>query len=97
MSGDGGPVRVEIFGEEYTIRSEMDPEYTRACARLVDEAIQEAHVGSHVSEPHRAAILAALEITDRLFRAEAERDELREELTERLGRLRREVEGALEK
>ena len=96
MSGDDTPVRVEIFGEEYTIRSEMDPEYTRACARVVDEAIQEAHVGSHVSEPHRAAILAALEITDRLYRAEAERDELRDELSERLARLRHEVESALD-
>lgn len=96
MSEGAKPVRVTIFGEEYTIRSEMDPEYTRACARLVDEAIQEAHVGSHVSEPHKAAILAALEITDRLFRVRAERDELREELTERIGRLRREVEDALE-
>lgn len=96
MSDGNAPVRVEIFGEEYTIRSEMDPEYTRACARLVDEAIQEAHVASHVSEPHRAAILAALEITDRLFRAEAERDELREEMSQRLGSLRREVEEALD-
>lgn len=95
MSGEKQPVRVTIFGEEYTIRSEMDPDYTRACARHVDEAIQEAHVGSRVSEPHRAAILAALEITDRLFRVRAERDELREELTERLGSLRREVEEAL--
>lgn len=96
MSEGKQPVRVTIFGEEYTLRSEMDPEYTRECARHVDEAIQEAHVGSHVSEPHRAAILAALEITDRLFRVRAERDELREEVSERVGRLRREVEEALE-
>lgn len=96
MSDGNQPVRVTIFGEEYTLRSDMDPEYTRECARHVDEAIQEAHVGSHVSEPHRAAILAALEITDRLFRVRAERDELREEVSERVGRLRREVEEALE-
>ncbi len=96
MSEGKQPVRVTIFGEEYTLRSEMDPEYTRECARHVDEAIQEAHVGSHVTEPHRAAILAALEITDRLFRVRAERDELREEVRERVGRLRREVEEALE-
>lgn len=96
MSEGKQPVRVTIFGEEYTLRSEMDPEYTRECARHVDEAIQEAHVGSHVTEPHRAAILAALEITDRLFRVRAERDELREEVSERVGRLRREVEEALE-
>mgnify|MGYP006277725897 CR=1 FL=1 len=97
MSGDdGGPVRVEIFGEEYTIRSEVDEEHTRACARHVDEAIREAHLQSHVSEPHKAAILAALEITDELLRTRAERDELREGVEARLRSLRREVESALE-
>lgn len=96
MSGEKQPVRVTIFGEEYTIRSEMDPDYTRACARHVDEAIREAHLQSHVSEPHKAAILAALEITDELLRTRAERDELREGVEARLRSLRREVESVLE-
>lgn len=90
------PVRVEIFGEEYTIRSETDEEHTRACARHVDEAIREAHLQSHVSEPHKAAILAAMEITDQLLRTRAERDELREGLAARLGSLRESVEATLE-
>lgn len=97
MSDDAPePVTVTIFGEEYSIRSEMDAEYTRACARHVDEAIQAAHVKSHVSEPHRAAILAALEITDELFRTRSERDELRRDVARRATRLRERVEEALE-
>lgn len=97
MNQDGDePVTVSIFGEEYSIRSEMDAEYTRACARHVDEAIQAAHVKSHVSEPHRAAILAALEITDELFRTRSERDELRRDVARRATRLRERVEEALE-
>lgn len=97
MSDDeGGPVRVEIFGEEYTIRSETEEEHTRACARHVDRAIREAHLQSHVSEPHKAAILAAMEITDELLRTRAERDELREGVEERLRTLREEVESVLE-
>lgn len=94
--GDRQPVRVTIFGEEYTIRSEMDPEYTRACARHVDDAIQSAHVQSHVSEPHKAAILAALEITDELFRARSERDRLLGDVTDRVASLRARVEEALD-
>lgn len=93
---DEGAVTVDIFGEEYSIRSEMDEEYTRACARHVDEAIQAAHVKSHVSEPHKAAILAALEITDELFRTRSERDALRRRVTSRVTRLRERVEEALE-
>lgn len=97
MSDDGnGPVRVEIFGEEYTIRSETDEEHTRECARHVDEAIREAHLQSHVSEPHKAAILAAMEITDELLRTRAERDELREDVEARIRTLREEVEAVLD-
>ena len=70
--GQSGAVRVMIFGEEYQIRTDLGEEYTRECAQYVDDAIQEAHVGAHIAEPHRAAILAALKITDELFRARAE-------------------------
>jgi len=61
------PVRVNIFGEEYALRSEMGEEYTRACAEHVDARIQSVHVSGHVAEPHKAAILAAMQITDDLF------------------------------
>ena len=61
-------VRVTILGEEYAIRSDMDSEYTLSCAKHVDDAVQEAHVKGKVAEPHRAAVLAALQITDELFR-----------------------------
>lgn len=92
---DPRAVHVTIFGEEYTIRSEMDEEYTRACARYVDEAIQAAHVKSRVSEAHKAAILAALEITDELFRTRSERDEMRRRVARRASRLRERVDEAL--
>jgi cell division protein ZapA len=96
VSDDSEAVRVTIFGEEYTIRSDMDEAYTRACAEHVDAAIQEAHLHSHVSEPHKAAILAALEITDQLFRARSERDEILRTATRRASEMRERVEEALE-
>ena len=68
MSDDKRTVRVSIFGEDYNIRSEMGEKYTLACARHVDDAIQEVHVRGHVSQRDKAAILAALQITDELFR-----------------------------
>jgi cell division protein ZapA len=88
-------VRVEIFGEEYTLRSEADEEYTRACARYVDEAIRTAHLQSHVSEPHRAAILAALEITDELFRLRYGTRRRQEGLAGRMEELHASIEEAL--
>lgn len=88
-------VRVTIFGEDYLIRSEMGEAYTERCARYVDSAIQEAHVRGHVSEPHKAAILAAMQITDRFFRAQAEKEEFERSISKRLVDLRARVESAL--
>lgn len=92
---DRTPVRVTIFGEEYGLRSEMGEEYTRACAEYVDDRVNAVHVTGHVSEPHKAAILAAMQITDELFRARTEKDTMATNAVERIGALRARVDGAL--
>ncbi len=63
-------VRVTIVGEEFSIRSEATAEHTRAVAAYVDEAIRRVLNGGGVVEPRKAAILAALQITDELMQAE---------------------------
>lgn len=65
-------VTVRIAGEEHTIRANVEPEYTRKCAHLVDERIQQIRSRSGLLESHKAAILAALSITDELFQAREE-------------------------
>lgn len=66
-------VTVEIAGEKHLLRSDAPPEYTRAVAAHVDATLR-ALPGYASLDPHRAATLAALSITDELFRA---REELR--------------------
>ncbi len=68
-------VKVMIGGDEYPLRSERSEEYTRAVADHVDRALREAlSVGTRV-ESHKAAVLAALAVTDELFQARvAERE-----------------------
>ena len=69
-------VKVTICDEEYTVRSELDPEYTRQVAAHVDQAIKRVlHAGPMV-ETHKAAILAALAITDELFESKKQQAEL---------------------
>jgi len=63
-------VRVTIVGEEYSIRSEATPEHTRAVAAYVDDAIRRVLNSGGAVETRKAAILAALQITDQLFQAE---------------------------
>jgi cell division protein ZapA len=62
-------VRVFIGGEEYTVRSELPPEYTREVAAYLDAALKRVRDTMPMVESHKAAILAALSITDELFQA----------------------------
>jgi cell division protein ZapA (FtsZ GTPase activity inhibitor) len=62
-------VRVFIGGEEYTVRSEVPPEYTREVASYLDAALKRVRDSLPMVESHKAAILAGLAITDELFQA----------------------------
>lgn len=64
-------VKVRIVGEEYTLRTEASPEHTKSVAEHVDRTIRAIMGGSSAMETQKAAILAALQITDELFRERA--------------------------
>ena len=80
MSERRHSVRVTILGEEYTIRSDASPDHTRAVARYVDAAIRRVMGSGTVVETHKGAILAALQITDELFKARGGDEELAESI-----------------
>jgi len=82
-------VRVTIVDEEYTVRSELDPEYTREVASHVDAAIRRVLASGTIVETHKAAILAALAITDELLQARRQQDELSQRLKRLSGELAR--------
>ena len=69
MTTTKNAVRVVIGGEEYTVRSELPPEYTREVAAHLDAALKRVRDSLPMVESHKAAILAALSITDELFQA----------------------------
>ncbi len=77
------PVKVSVAGEEVTIRSEQPPEHSRAVAHHVDESIRRIQEQSPMVDSGKAAILAALQIADELFRSrmDAERGSERLEVT----------------
>ncbi|HEX5386054.1 MAG TPA: cell division protein ZapA [Gemmatimonadales bacterium] len=69
MTGAKNAVKVTIGGEEFTVRSELPPEYTREVAAYLDAALKRVRDMLPSVETHKAAILAALAITDELFQA----------------------------
>ncbi|MFN0098904.1 MAG: cell division protein ZapA [Gemmatimonadaceae bacterium] len=81
--------RVRIVGEDYTIRSDVPPEHTRAVAAHVDAAIRKVLESPAITDPGKAAILAAMSITDELFRQRDAQEALAEEMRTLSGELRR--------
>jgi cell division protein ZapA len=69
MSGTKQSVKVAILGEEYSIRSDVSPEQTKAVAKYLDDSIRAVMHSGKVLDAQRAAILAALQITNDLFEA----------------------------
>ena len=82
-------VKVRIIGEEYSIRSEAPPDRVRQVAEHVDGIIRQVMSGGTVIEAHRAAILAALQITDELFKAREDADAVERSLDSLAGEMRR--------
>jgi cell division protein ZapA len=69
VSSAKNAVRVTIGGEELTVRSELPPEYTREVAAYLDAALKRVRDSLPSVDVQKAAILAALAITDELFQA----------------------------
>lgn len=63
------PVKVSIGGEEYTVRSEFPPEYTREVAAYLDAQILQVRNMLPALDAQKVTVLAALAITDELFQA----------------------------
>ncbi|MFP3948107.1 MAG: cell division protein ZapA [Longimicrobiales bacterium] len=95
-NGERSSVTVRIAGEEHTIRANAEADYTRRCAKMVDDRIQRIKAQSGLLDTHRAAILAALSLTDELLEARATAEREREALTERIENVSRRLERVLE-
>lgn len=89
MSSIKHSTRVTICGEDYTIRSDSPPEHTRRVAAYVDAKIREVLESASVVESHKAAILAALQITDELFTVRQGEEEIAGSMKTLSGELRR--------
>jgi len=70
-------VHVDIHGQRYAIRSDLDPSYISELAAYVDEKMQLASSEVQSGESMKVAILAALNIADELFTSRMESGEAR--------------------
>jgi cell division protein ZapA (FtsZ GTPase activity inhibitor) len=82
------PRRIELnlLGQTLTIRSEAAPDYLRRLAKYLEERVA-ALKRSGVNDPLTALSLAALDITDELFRAREDKSRDEGDVGARLGAL----------
>lgn len=88
-------VTVEIGGQRYPIRSNLDPAYVAELASYVDVKMRAALDAAPSADGFGLAILVALNIADELFRARAQQSTVSGDLNERAVRLEQLLDDAL--
>ena len=88
-------VHVEVHGQKYPIRTELDPRYVEELAQFVEARMALASRSSPSSDAVGLAILTALNITDEYFRARSALSNSSGTLTARTEALEKMVDQAL--
>lgn len=88
-------VSVDIHGQRYAVRSELDPQHIGELAGYLDEKMRLAARELASADPLRIAVIAALNICDELYRARAQADGIEQRLLARAGEIERLVDAVL--
>ena len=81
-----GRVEISVLGQTLTVRTEAPPEYLRRLAAYLEERVS-ALTRSGMKDPLSAMTLAALDITDELFRAREDQTRQEGDVGQRIGAL----------
>ena len=76
-------IKVEIYDQAYTVRSDGDPEYLKQLAEYVDQRMREISSGTLTVDSRKVAILAALYIADELHQLRKMTEQVDEQLATR--------------
>src|SRR5204863_6538586 len=76
-------IKVEIYDQAYTVRSDGDPEYLKELADYVDKRMREISSGTLTVDSRKVAILAALYIADELHQLKKIHEQADEQLATR--------------
>ena len=88
-------VDVEILGQRYAIRSAAPPDYVRQLVAYLESRVQEIRGEAAGQDPVKFLVLAALDITDELFRLRDDRARNDGDASARVGALLRLLESVV--
>jgi len=81
-----GRVEISVLGQTLTVRTDASPDYLRQLAAYLEERVS-ALTRSGMKDPLAAMTLAALDITDELFRAGYDQHRQDGDVNQRIGAL----------
>jgi cell division protein ZapA len=76
-------VKVQIYGQGYTMAGDLDDTYVQELARYVDEKMHAVAAATQTVDSVRVAVLAAMAIADELHTLRQEKGDRDESLRER--------------
>ena len=79
--------RVQIFGNEYYIRADADPEYIKSIAAYVHSKMSEIAQSQSLVSSTKVAILAAIQIADEVFQERRKREKTEQDVTAKVEQL----------
>jgi len=75
--------RVQIFGSDYHVRGDVDPDYIRTLAAYVDVKMSEIATDQSLVSSTKVAILTAIHIADELFQERRQREQTVNDVADR--------------
>ncbi len=88
-------VTVEIFGQRYAVKSDLDQVYIAELASHVDQKMRMASDELSSADSLRVAIIAALNLADELYRARTDGTGAEERVLEKAADIERLVDAVL--
>ena len=79
----GQTIKVVIYNQTYTLRSDHDPAYVEELAAYVNQKMSEIASATMTVDSLRVAILAALQIADELHEGRREMERTEKEIADR--------------
>ncbi len=95
MSQNGRVVTVDVQGQKYAVRSELEPSYIAELANYIDQKMQLAASELTTADGVRVAVIAAMNVADELFRTRAAHDGVERRVLDRTTEIERLVDAAL--
>jgi cell division protein ZapA len=88
-------VQIEIQGQTYAVRSELDPAYVATLASYVDGKMEQAAREIASADSLRVSVIAALNLADELFRARSAGSGIESQILARTADIERIVDAVL--